>query len=43
MTDKETGSSEQQEQIEVEINDCVPTIEIESPTPKSTTQGLEIA
>ena len=43
VTDKETGSSEQQEQTEAEINNCVPTTEIESSTPKSTTQGQEVA
>ena len=43
VTDKETGFSEQQEQTEAEINDCVPTTEIESSTPKSTTQGQEVA
>ena len=42
-TDKETGSTEQQEQTEAKINYRVPTTEIESPTPKSTTQGQEVA
>ena len=43
MTNKETGSSEQQKHTEAEKNDPVPTTEIKSPTPKSTTQGLETA